>query len=365
MDFQLTSWPTIDRWIWTAATILGAFVIGLLVNRIVVARLQKLAARTSGDWDDAVIQELRRRIPFWAFLVGVRVSAVYWPLQTGTVSVISNLTHVVAVLSVTSAIAGISIRLLTSVGQRQQNVHISGLMRNVVRLTIFTVGLLVALRGIGVEITPVLAALGVGGLAVALALRDPLSNLFAGLFIAFAGQIRFGDYIKLEPGPEGTVVDLSWNATQLSTGAGNLVIVPNHKLAEALITNYNRPSKDTVLLLELTVASDSDLALVERIGLDVGRAVMREVAGGMPAAEPTVRYLAFTDLGVRVGVNVRTQQFTDQALVRHELIKRLHTALTGAGVRVSTVPTATAPQERSDLLSAKAAATVSAPITKT
>jgi len=209
-------------------------------------------------------------------------------------------------------------------------------MRNVVRLTIFTIGLLVALRGIGVEITPVLAALGVGGLAVALALREPLSNLFAGLFIALAGQVRIGDYIKMEPGPEGTVADFSWNATQLATNAGNLVIVPNNKLADALITNYNRPSKDTGLTIEVTVAPGSDLAVVERIGVEVGRTVMRDVAGGMAAAEPNVRFVAFTDLGIRVGVNVRTQQFTDQALVRHEVIKRLHTALADAGVSIPT-----------------------------
>ena len=337
MDFQLTSWPTIDRWIWTVATIAAAYVIGLLLNRIVVARLQRLAARTSGDWDDAVILELRRRIPFWAFLIGVRVSAVYWPLQPGTVRFISDLTSVVAALSVTSAIAGISVRLISSFGPRRHlDMKISGLARNVVRLTIFTIGVLVALRGIGVEITPVLAALGVGGLAVALALRDPLSNLFAGVFIALAGQVRIGDYIKLEPGPEGTVADFSWNATQLATGTGNLVIVPNHKLAESLITNYHRPSKETGLVLELTVDPESDLAVVERVGVEVGRAVMREVAGGLPTAEPSVRFIGFTDLGVRVGVNVRTQQFTDQTLVRHELIKRLNRALADAGVKVST-----------------------------
>jgi len=337
MDFQLTSWPTIDRWIWTAGTIAGSFVIGLLLNRIVIARLQRLAEKTSGEWDDVVILELRRRIPFWAFLAGLRVSAVYWPLQQSTVDFISKMTSVAAVLSVTSAIAGISVGLISSLGpRRNQDMQISGLARNVVRLTIFTIGILVALRGVGVEITPVLAALGVGGLAVALALKEPLSNLFAGLFIALAGQVRIGDYIKLEPGPEGTVADFSWNATQLATSAGNLVIVPNHTLVDALITNYNRPSKDTGLTIELTVAPRSDLAVVERIGVEAGRAVMRDVAGGIPAVEPNVRFIAFTDLGIRVGVNVRTQQFTDQAFVRHELIKRLSGALAEAGVTVST-----------------------------
>jgi small-conductance mechanosensitive channel len=249
------------------------------------------------------------------------------------VDFISKLTAAAAVLSVTSALAGIAVGLISSLGPR---VQISGLMRNVVRLTIFTIGLLVVLRGIGVEITPVLAALGVGGLAVALALQEPLSNLFAGLFIAVAGQVRIGDYIRLEPGPEGTVADFSWNATQLATGTGNMVIIPNAKLAQALVTNFHRPSKDSGLTIELTVVPESDLAVVERVSIEAGRAVMRDVEGGIATAEPTVRFLAFTDLGVRVGVNVRAQQFSDQALVRHELIKRLNGALTDAGVTVAT-----------------------------
>src|SRR6187455_1967843 len=144
MEVHLTNWPVLDRWIWTAGTIVSAFVIGLLVNRIVIVRLQRLAEKTAGDWDDAVILELRRRIPFWAFLIGVRVSAVYWPLQPGTVEFISKLTTAAAVLSVTSALAGIAVRLVSSMGPRvNQNMPVSGLMRNVVRMAILTVGLLV------------------------------------------------------------------------------------------------------------------------------------------------------------------------------------------------------------------------------
>ena len=338
MDLHLTNWPTLDRWIWTVGTIVASFVIGVLANRIIVARLQRFAERTESDWDDAVILELRQRIPFWAFLIGVRVSAVYGPIQPSTVAFISNLTTAAAVLSVTSAIAGIAGRLLSSVGRRNQGVQVSGLVRNIVRLTIFIVGLLVVLRGFGVEITPVLAALGVGGLAVALALQEPLSNLFAGVFVTVAGQVRIGDYIRLEPGPEGTVADFSWNATQLATPAGNIVIIPNAKLAQALITNYNRPTSDNGMTVELTIAPGSDLAVVERIAVDVARVVMRDVTGGMPAFEPNVRYIGFTDLGVRVGVNVRAQQFSDQALVRHELVKRLSAAFADAHITISTAP---------------------------
>jgi small-conductance mechanosensitive channel len=209
---------------------------------------------------------------------------------------------------------------------------------------IFTVGTLVLLQGIGVEITPMLAALGVGGLAVALALQEPLSNLFAGLFITIAGQVRIGDYIRMEPGPEGVIADFSWNATQLMTGAGNVVIVPNSKLTQAIITNFHRPSRDTGMGVELTIVPGADLAVVERIGVEVAKAVMRDVVGGVATAEPNVRFIGYSDLGVKVSINVRTREFNDQALVRHELIKRVQTALGAAGIAVATTSKEPAPR---------------------
>ena len=344
MDFELTRWPMLDRSIWTAATVAIAFGLGLVVNRVVVRQFQRLAARTAGDWDDAVVLELRRRVPLWSVLVGLWLSIGYWPLQPRTSALVSNLVAAIAVLSVTTAFASIAVRLLTAVAPRvNPEMQVSGLMKNVVRLVIFTIGILVVLRGIGVEITPMLAALGVGGLAVALALQEPLSNLFAGLFITLAGQVRMGDYIKLEPGPEGVVADFSWNATQLMTGAGNIVIVPNAKLTQAIITNFHRPSRDTGLGIELTIVPTADLGVAERVSLEVAHAVMRDIAGGVRDAVPNVRFTAFSDLGVRLAVNVRTREVGDQAQVRHELIKRLSGALKDAGIEVATRGTGDAP----------------------
>jgi small-conductance mechanosensitive channel len=210
-------------------------------------------------------------------------------------------------------------------------------MRNVVRGFILSVGILVVLRGFGVEITPVLAALGVGGLAVALALQEPLSNLFAGLFISLGGQARIGDYVRLDSGAEGHVVDLAWNATKLRSLADNLVIVPNAKLAQAVVTNFHRPSPEVGFTVEITVDADADLAEVERLAVDVARAVGREVAGGVPDSVPAVRFQGFTDLGVRFVVALRCRRFEDQALVRHEVVKRLHAAFTHAGIGVPTL----------------------------
>jgi small-conductance mechanosensitive channel len=337
MEIILTRWPNLDRAIWTAITLGGAVLIGLLINRIVIRRLGRVADRTSRHWDDAVVQGLKERMPLWCALVGLWLSIGYWPINPRWATLLTNGITILAVLSVANAISAVAVRIMTDMSRVTPGMQVSGLMRNVVRIVIVTIGLLVALRGIGVEITPVLAALGVGGLAAALALQEPLSNLFAGLFITIAGQMRIGDYIRIEGGPEGAIVDFRWNATQLNTLAGNVVIVPNAKLSQAMVTNLHRPTSDSGFSVEFIVDADADLDTVERLAVDAATSVMREVAGGMPEVEPTVRFLGFLDIGLRCAINVRTQQFSDQALVRHELIKRLQAALRRAGIEIPTL----------------------------
>ena len=85
---------------------------------------------------------------------------------------------------------------------------------------------MIILNQLHVSIAPILTALGVGGLAVALALQDTLSNLFAGFYVAVAGQVRLGDYIvKLDTGEEGYVTDISWRTTTIRTPR----IQPDHR----------------------------------------------------------------------------------------------------------------------------------------
>ena len=94
------------------------------------------------------------------------------------------------------------------------------------------------LNAVGVSITPIITALGVGGLAMALALQDTLSNLFAGIHILAEHTIRIGDFIRLETGQEGYVEDISWRTTRIRMLPNNMVIVPNSKLAQSVVVNY-------------------------------------------------------------------------------------------------------------------------------
>jgi small-conductance mechanosensitive channel len=197
---------------------------------------------------------------------------------------------------------------------------------------------LVIARGFGVEITPYLTALGVGGLAVALALQDPLSNFFAGVFLTVSGQIRIGDYLKLESGAEGHVADFNWRATSIRLLSDNIVIVPNAKLAQAIVTNYHQPSREMTIVIDVSVHYLSDLPRVERVTAEVARDVMATVPGGVTGFEPAVRFHTLGPNGITCAVSLRVQEFTDQFLIRHEFIKRLQARYGREGIVVPFPP---------------------------
>ena len=179
-----------------------------------------------------------------------------------------------------------------------------------------------------------LTALGVGGLAVALALQEPLANLFAGLFVTLAGQVRIGDYIKLESGEEGYIVDFSWRSTRIRMLANNLILVPNSKLAQSIVVNYHLPSQDLAVLVDVGVDYASDLAHVERVTIEVAKEVMREVNGGVSEFEPFTRYHTFGDSSINFSVILRGKEFVDQYLVKHEFVKRLHARYGKEGINI-------------------------------
>ncbi len=318
---------------WTLATIGSSWALGYVVGALAIARVPTWLPLGRRAFGVAATALIRRRIPWWCVLVGVWISAGYWPLTAETRVVLERTLFVTGALSVTTTLAAIASLSVEAYGSVvAPALPVTSLTRNIAWGLVAVLGLLVVLNGLGLSITPMLTALGVGGLAVALALQEPLANFFAGLFLTLAGQVRVGDYVKLDGGQEGYVTDFSWRSTRLRMLANNLVIVPNAKLAQAIVVNHHLPSQDLAVLVEVGVDYASDLTEVERIVGKVGREVMMEVPGGVREFEPFIRYHTFADSSVNFTVILRAKEFVDQYLVKHEFIKRLHTRFNEHGI---------------------------------
>jgi small-conductance mechanosensitive channel len=312
-----------------------SYAAGQVIAQVVGRRLAAFARRTGGKWDDVAIGELSRRVPLWSLLVGAYIAAGFWTLPIRVALTLNQALFIVLVLSLTWMVASMVARLTAAYGSTfEQALPVTSLTQNVARILIVILGVLIILNGLGLSITPVLTALGVGGLAVALALQDTLSNLFAGFYVILARQIRVGDFVQLESGETGYIEDIGWRATLVRQLSNNIVLVPNAKLAQSVITNYYLPGKDMAVLVEVGVDYASDLRHVERVTCDVGRDVMRDTTGAVGAFEPFIRYHTFGESSVNFTVILRGQEFTDQYLIKHEFVKRLHERYQREGITI-------------------------------
>ena len=203
---------------------------------------------------------------------------------------------------------------------------------NITRASILILGAVFVLDVLDVSITPVITALGVGGLAVALALQDTLGNLFAGLQIVASKQIRPGDYLLLDTGQEGTVTDTAWRTTTLRTQSDNLVIVPNSVLAQAIVTNYRLPAEAVATTVEFGVGYDADLQHVERVVAEVAAEVMDAAGHDVGERDPIVRFRSFGESQILCAAILYVPGYGDQFPLRSAFIKQLHERFAEEGI---------------------------------
>jgi small-conductance mechanosensitive channel len=210
----------------------------------------------------------------------------------------------------------------------------AGVVKTLYRAIILGFVFLIILDRLKITITPFLASLGIGGLVVALALQDTLANFFSGIYIFFDKPIRIGDYIKLESGQEGYVVQIGWRNTRIRMLPNNMVIVPNAKLVSSQITNFYLPETEMAVLVQVGVSYQSDLEKVERVTIEVAREVLQQVDGGVKEFEPFIRYHTFSDFSINFTVILRAKEYVHKYLITHEFIKRLHRRYQMEGIEI-------------------------------
>lgn len=240
--------------------------------------------------------------------------------------IISKLILALVILILFYFPAKVLILFLRRIGQREA--HLAPVTQPatfLIRLVFAILATIIILENLGVSLTAVWTTLGVGSVAVALALQETLSNFFAGLYILADRPISPGDYIKLDGGQEGFVVNVGWRSTVIRTLANNHVIVPNGTLAKAIITNFSQPVPRMSYVLSVSVAYGSDPVKVEMALLDAVHDALHDgVEGLLAEPAPFVRFISgFGQSSLDFSLIVHVGKFTDQYLVQSELRKRI------------------------------------------
>ncbi len=310
-------------------------VLGIIILRLVVSKLLKIVARTT-NISYSLLQQTFRGIPtLLGILIGLYVAMEILVIPPRPLLLLERLFHSLVIMSVTLMVAHLgSGYLKQKLGKTSENFASTSILATTIDLTVYAIGLLILLESFGVSISPLITALGVGGLATALALQDTLANLFSGINILLSKQIKMNDYVKLSTGEEGYVVDMNWRNTTIKTPTENMVVVPNQKIASSVITNYTQPFAECSISIPIGVGYESDLDHVEKVTAAVAKEILQETVGGVKSFEPFIRYGSFTESSINFNVILRVQNITDQNLIRHEFIKRIYTRYQLEGIKI-------------------------------
>lgn len=320
------------------------FVASFIIAKLFVLLARNLMSKTRTQFDDILYKQLNIPVILLIVSFGLYAGLSFLELTGGYTLVIRNVFHIWFIFLITFIVARF-IKLivdyqlekvqLQSGRKSRLDKTIAPILDHITTFVVYLVGFLVIMQIFNIQLTPILASLGIAGLAVALALQDTLANFFASLYVVIERPINVGDYVKLESGDEGYVEKISWRNSSIRTLPGNRIVIPNSKIASMIIKNYYYPTKDCAVVLQCGIAYNSDLDKVEEVTIDVAKKTLQTVQGGCKGFEPFIRYHTFGDSNIQFSIILRVNEFVDRYLVTHEFIKNLMNAYKKNKIEIS------------------------------
>jgi MscS family membrane protein len=269
---------SIEVWAVALAIIIGTFVATKIVYWVLSNILRKLSAKTKTNLDDVLIDKLEKPIRYSILIIGYWIAIHYIYIENeGVMNFLEAMASIAAVLTLTSITSRVFDALVTEVVQPMvekteggADNYILPIISKAVKGIIWTFGIIIGLDNIGFDITAMIAGLGIGGLALALAAQDSVKNIFAGIMIFLDKPFKIKDRIQIE-GFDGVVEEVGLRSTRIRTLDGRIVTIPNSTFTDNSVVNVtSQPALKIVLNLGLTYDTDE-------VGMQKGVDILRQI----------------------------------------------------------------------------------------
>ena len=320
------------------ASIIAGFLVYFIVTRIV----RRATGKTGTSLDDKIVDAVGRPVFLFVVLFGAYAGLTASTfLDTHQEQVDRGLLS--AVIVVAGYLVSRLVHALISwygaeIASRTETTwddRILPLIERVTNAVIFGLVIMLVLQAQGLNISPLIAGLGIGGLAVALAVQPTLANFVAGTYTVTESGISVGDFIEVEGGPSGWVEQVGWRTTKIRTFWNNRVIIPNGKLSESVVTNYQGPDPSVYALVNGGVSYDSDLQHVNDVALEVAHDVLSKTDKADMSYEPAVRFRNFGDSNIDFMVIFKVKGYVDQFLIKDQIIRGIHKRFGEEGIEIN------------------------------
>ena len=209
------------------------------------------------------------------------------------------------------------------------------LLERVANAVIIGLVIMLVLQAQGLNISPLIAGLGISGLAVALAVQPTLANFIAGTYTVTESGIAVGDFIEIDGGISGWVEEVGWRTTKIRTFFNNQVVVPNGKLSESIVTNYQGPDPSVYASVTGGVSYESDLDQVNDVALEVVNDVLSKTDKADMSYTPAVRFRNFGDSNIDFMVIFKVKGYVDQFLIKDQIIRGIHKRFGEEGIEIN------------------------------
>ncbi len=319
--------------------LVAAAVLGYLFEKFVIAAIKRATKSTATEIDDIIVRAVHPALVFAIFVGAVWIGIRY--LGTGLPPDVVVWTRNISLAIVVILAALVGSRLVHGLLQfrarkRPEWRSAANLGGRILSTIIYVLAFLTILDFYGVSITPILTSLGIAGIAVALALQDTLSNFFAGIWMQTGRAMRPGHFVRVEDSRvEGYVVEVGWRTTKIRTLPNNIVIIPNAKLSQSVVTDYHLPETRMALLISVSVGYEADPAHVEKVLVEETLAAAETTPGLLREPAPFVRFIpGFGDYSLQFTLICQVREFVDQYLAQHEIRKRILARFAKEGIRI-------------------------------
>lgn len=297
--------------------------------------VRRLTGFTRSEIDDKIIDIIHRPVFYTVLTIGcvhsikiLKTSEGVLFYSRGILFTLMAVIWSIAVIRVSNVIIDTSIHKVADITGLSREV--TPLVENIWKVIVIVSGIMFILSVWKIDITPLLASAGIVGIAVALAAKDTLANLFGGISIFIDKPYRIGDYIVLDQGERGEVVNIGVRSTRIKTRDDILISIPNSIIANTKIINESAPVPKFRIRIQASAAYGSDIDKVEGILLEV--AGMNDNVESDP--EPRVRFRSFGDSALNFELLCWAKEPSLRGRTIHEINRQIYKRFNESGITI-------------------------------
>jgi len=319
---------SIGDWAIALGIVLGSILAGKIIYYMCTTVLRRMTARTKTKLDDILIDMIEEPLVFAAVMAGIWFGLSRLTLDASVEGYIGSGLRIVLILTfvwlVSRLLDAMFREYLAPLAEQSEtdlDDQLLPIVRKGTKVFVWVIGIIVALNNAGYNVGALIAGLGIGGLALAMAAQDTVANIFGGFTIFTDRPFSVSDRVKVD-GFDGTIKEIGVRSTRLETLEGRIVTIPNSKFSDSAVENVTlEPARKVILDIGLTY--DTNPA-----GMRRAIELLRQIAAANPGVREDIltAFDAFGDFAMNVKliywINKDADIFTVMTEVNLEVLEK-------------------------------------------